>query len=245
MNEIKKPFRLLGVEFQQFQSRIAFLVTVMENNTIQTPELSHLSSEDYDHIYEPAEDSFLLLDALEHDLNRLRAAKPHLCLEVGSGSGVVVTGLASALGPSCLYFATDINPAACRATTKTAARNGCEVHAINTDLVTGLEERLKSQVDVLLFNPPYVVTPSEEVARGCLEHTWAGGDKGREVLDRLLPSVPHLLSDTARFYLLMEQNNVPAEVSRRMAELGLKKSEKLIDRRAGPEKLSVWVYSKS
>lgn len=216
----------------------------MEKNTIQTPELDHLSPRDYDGIYEPAEDSFLLLDALELELSRLRAAKPCLCLEVGSGSGVVLTGLATALGPACLYLATDINPAACRTTIRTASRNGCEVQAVNTDLVAGLEERLLGGVDVLLFNPPYVVTPSEEVARGSLEHTWAGGNKGREVLDRLLPSVPRLLSDTGRFYLLMEQNNNPAEVSLLLAELGLVKSKKILDRRTGPEKLSVWAYSK-
>jgi release factor glutamine methyltransferase len=31
------------------------------------------------------------------------------------------------------------------------------------DIVAGMERRLAGRVDVLLFNPPYVPTPEEEV----------------------------------------------------------------------------------
>lgn len=94
---------------------------------IETPDLSHLSASDYENVYEPREDSFLFLDSLEKDLGLIRSLKPSLCLEIGSGSGVISAAVARALGSSVFVMATDLNPLACQCTVGTARSNKTHV----------------------------------------------------------------------------------------------------------------------
>jgi release factor glutamine methyltransferase len=54
---------------------------------------------------------------------------------------------------------------------------------------TGGLDKLHHKVDLLLFNPPYVVTPSDEVGSKSIQASWAGGIDGREVIDEFLPLV--------------------------------------------------------
>lgn len=97
--------------------------------------------------------------------------------------------------------------------------------------------RLAGKIDILLFNPPYVPTESEEVYKGgsldqeasggvCKEAiaaSWAGGVDGREVIDRLLQLLPDLLSPDGMAYLVTVSENKPAEIAGSIASsLGLK-----------------------
>lgn len=89
-----------------------------------------------------------------------------------------------------VYFTTDINPHACSATRKTGLHNGIpNVEPVQTTLASSLLPRLYHAVDVLCFNPPYVVTPPEEVGGQGIEAAWAGGIDGRQVIDEMLPFV--------------------------------------------------------
>jgi len=61
---------------------------------------------------------------------------------------------------------------------------------ITTDLMAGLLPRLNHNVDIICFNPPYVVTqPGDVNSPNMLERAWAGGIDGREVIDRTLPLI--------------------------------------------------------
>ncbi|XP_057334658.1 methyltransferase N6AMT1 [Microplitis mediator] len=166
-----------------------------------------------DDVYEPSEDSYLLIDSLESDLTDLNYLKPSILMEIGSGSGVVINSLALACKNKWpgFFIAVDINPSACRATKNTSFinNNNNNVDVIQMDLASAVT--MRNQFDVIIFNPPYVPTESREVTDPKLiTRAWAGGTNGREVMDQLFPSVPKLLAPGGLFYCVtVKENNIP------------------------------------
>ncbi|KAL1406917.1 S-adenosylmethionine-dependent methyltransferase [Vanrija albida] len=211
--------------------------------TIPTPQIAHLTEDDYEHVYEPAEDSFILLDALEADAAVLRDLKPALAVEIGSGSGIASTFVATMLGDDevCI-LSTDINKYASDATKRTAAANDVYLNPVLSDLLTGLKPRITGKVDLLIFNPPYVET--EETERAVTQDqrdiggAWAGGQYGMTVTNKILQQLPSLLAPGGRFYLVAIHQNKPDEIIARMRAVGLE-CKTMIKRRAGRELLSV------
>ena len=134
----------------------------------------------------------MLVDTLAAEWDaRLKHAPPRVVVEVGSGTGYVVTSaalLANDASTSCRCFATDVNPDAVAATRATANAHGVgdAVEAILCDLLGPLRESHAGKIDLLLFNPPYVLTPSEEVR---------DEDKKtrRDASSRRRPSVPSVV----------------------------------------------------
>jgi len=82
----------------------------------------------------------------------------------------------------------------------------------------GLRPALYQRVDVLIFNPPYVPTPDEEVLKaireGGIEASWAGGTDGRMVIDQFLPQVEEFLArGGGRCYLVLVDENKPKAIA--------------------------------
>lgn len=144
---------------------------------LPTPTLSHIPASLYMQVYEPAEDTFLMLDCLEESL----AGSLGLCVEIGSGSGCISAFLAKHY--NIHMIAIDINPIACKTTLETAAFNHTNVDSLRGDLLHCIRDGV---VDLIVFNPPYVVTSSDEIGGNGIEAAWAGGIDGREVIDRFL-----------------------------------------------------------
>ncbi len=206
---------------------------------VALPNLSHLSSADYEHVYEPSDDTFLLIDALSADAAELRRCHPALCVEIGSGSGCVITHLGCLL-PDAALIAGDVNRDANRATAATGAANGRRVAPVQMDLLSAMRP---GTVDVLVFNPPYVPTSEEELAEAVatadISAAWAGGPRGRLVLDRLIPAVGAALSPSGLFYLLGVAENEPDEIAALLREQACLEATVIAERRAQNERLFV------
>lgn len=224
---------------------------------LPTPSTSHVS---FDRVYEPAEDSYLLLDTLSSELEStfLKARfkdgslpTPPLVLEVGVGSGVVLAFVAanarSILGRhDVLTLGTDLNSFACQAASQTV-RYAIEdrkddgavfLDVVNGDLATALRPH---SVDILIFNPPYVPAELPDLSRHTdfnaladgklktsyeqdsylLELSYAGGENGMVVTDRMLEQIPDILSNSRGVaYVLLCAQNKPDAVKQRIREWG-------------------------
>jgi len=132
--------------------------------------------------------------------------------------------------------------------------------SVTSDLATALKPKC---VDVLVFNPPYVPTsdmPTLEKLRTedgrkvlvnsktaeefvmeeyLLSLTYAGGKSGMETTNRLIEALDNVLSDRGVLYLLLCAGNKPDEVQKMVKSLGWSMN-KVIERRAGWERLSIW-----
>jgi release factor glutamine methyltransferase len=210
--------------------------------------LKHLTYRDYENIYEPSDDTYLLLDALQYEVQQLQQQKeelPLICLEIGCGTGVVSAALSVYLRQQqrrlsssqqrseslttttpasdtvAVSLATDVNPHA----VTSAQRLGVE--AILCDLGAAIRPGI---VDLLIFNPPYVVTPDDEVynvvvptggpsssssSPSLLSAAWAGGTDGRVVIDRFVTET--LVTTLARpygvCYLVTVDDNRPYQLA--------------------------------
>ena len=224
-----------------------------ECKSAKMPNLSHLKLRDYELVYEPSDDTYLLIDAIGYDMDMMKENKDtkqsndskgmkrsQITLEIGCGTGVPGIYLNMRLRdmrndqgdrtnanitsqPNLVHYVTDINSEAIRIAKLTAEKNGIppsNFHAIQCDLASDILDHLTNKVDVLIFNPPYVPTPNEEVGSSGIEASWAGGTNGRVVLDRALPQIAQLLAfPHGVAYIVVVDDNYPEQIAKLMDEM--------------------------
>ncbi|WP_456330639.1 HemK2/MTQ2 family protein methyltransferase [Archaeoglobus sp.] len=142
-------------------------------------------------IYEPAEDSELLLEAA------LQEIKPEdEVIEIGAGSGFV----AERLKGKCRYIlTTDISPYAARE----LRRKGLDV--VMTDIARGIKKRFS----LVLFNPPYVELEDELKRGDWLDVAIDGGRRGIEVIRKFLDMLDEIMDDGGMAILIASSQNEP------------------------------------
>uniref|UniRef100_A0A7S1HUZ6 Methyltransferase small domain-containing protein n=1 Tax=Eutreptiella gymnastica TaxID=73025 RepID=A0A7S1HUZ6_9EUGL len=187
-----------------------------------TPNTDHLFEPRFEKdVYHPCADSFTMMDALEEDLQFILHRRPTVCLEVGSGSGVITAFLQRRLTECqhhCAYLSCDINDKAAQASVITYHTNDVPCDMLLSDFGQALLPRLHWGVDVLLFNPPYVPTGPDELHSSGIEAAWAGGMDGMEVVDAFLPIADRLLAPQGLFYLVLIEQNKPKQLLSRVLE---------------------------
>lgn len=224
---------------------------------LPTPSTSHVC---FDRVYEPAEDSYLLLDTLSSSRESAflserfsSSVAPPLVLEVGVGSGVVLAFVAAnarSIFGRCdiLTLGTDINSFACQAASQTVTTAIKEkeqlpdqslfLDVVNGDLASSVRPH---SIDVFIFNPPYVPAELPDFTRHAhynavpegkaktsfeqdsylLELSYAGGEDGMVVTNRMLEQIPDILSERRGVgYVLLCAQNKPEVVKQEIRDWG-------------------------
>ncbi|OMJ74180.1 hypothetical protein SteCoe_26965 [Stentor coeruleus] len=172
--------------------------------------LKHITKNDRQQVYPPSQDTFLLIDSVVSDLSYIQQIDPCFVIEIGVGSGAVLTTLAMNQSFQSVFIGVDINPKATLLAKSTLELNNCK----NYDIVNGDIFRQKgffNKIDVIICNPPYVITSKEEFEecqkRKDISSSFAGGEDGREFIDKLFDFAYKALSDKGVMYMLFEEHN--------------------------------------
>jgi release factor glutamine methyltransferase len=159
-----------------------------------------LAIELHPEVYDPAEDSFLLLENITFD-------SKDLILELGTGCGLIA--LACAL-QGAQVVCTDINPFAVQLTRRNIERNrqllkgDIEIRQGNLFSVLKNNERFT----VILFNPPYLPTKKKEKVGVWFDRATDGGPTGLNVTKRFLQGLrKHLQSNGCAYFVFSSLSN--------------------------------------
>ena len=152
-----------------------------------------------EHVYEPAEDSFLFAK------NLIVNAEDKV-LDMGTGCGIL--SILSAK-QSKDVIGIDINPFAIYCAKENAAMNNVlnRISYVQGDLFNPLVE--KQNFDLILFNAPYLPKKNME-SLSWIERAWVGGPNGRYVIDSFLEKANFFLSEQGRILLLQSSLSVSA-----------------------------------
>jgi Methylase of polypeptide chain release factors len=172
--------------------------------------LKHITKNDRQKVYPPSQDTFLLIDSIQSDLNFLQSLNPAFILEIGVGSGAVLGSLSSNSSLHSYFLGIDINPSAVALAHSTLTLNNCATFdLIITDVFQKLN--LYEKVDVIICNPPYVITSPEEYEecqkRRDISSSFAGGEDGRQFISQLLKFAKDNLAANGVLYMLYEEHN--------------------------------------
>ncbi len=142
-------------------------------------------------VYEPAEDTFLLIDALENE----KWIGTESALEVGCGTGIVSIFLCKKVKE---VFSLDINMRAVSCTKQNMANNNVSnSHVFSSNLFSAIGDR---KFDAIIFNTPYL--PEDKDTEAFSDPAWSGGKNGRDVIEKFLKGAIKHIAAHGKIFLV-------------------------------------------
>ena len=154
-------------------------------------------------VYEPREDSYLMLKAV-------KCRKGERILDMGCGSGIIAVKAAL---QGANVVAVDVNKDAVKNAYYNSVLNGVRIKCLVSDLFSGLKNSKKFQK--IFFNPPYLAEEPNDV----YSRSWAGG-KNMEIILRFLEEVKSFLSENGKCYIIVSTAGKEKRVLEKIKDAG-------------------------
>ncbi|RLF42333.1 MAG: methyltransferase [Thermoplasmata archaeon] len=145
-------------------------------------------------VYDPAEDTFLLVEAIE--------VKPKTdVFEIGTGCGIIALVCAK---KGANVVCSDINPYAIETTKKNIENN---IHLLKGSIDVRKGSMFKvlnkgEKFDIIIFNPPYLPTYAEEKLGGWFDIAVDGGRDGFKLIKPFLKGLSRHLKKNGLGYFI-------------------------------------------
>ena len=168
-------------------------------------------------VYEAEDDSKLLLNCAKEYLTKTNKEEQLDILEIGVGSGFVLSELAKEF-PLHKYFGSDINKDALQSTKQLFQKNKQKVTLKQSNL---FEKWKKNKFDLILFNTPYLPLEDEENFEELSMEDKAlyGGKEGNEVTLDFLKALPSHLKEKGKTLIITSSLAKPERIEQRAKEL--------------------------
>ncbi|UCF11717.1 MAG: methyltransferase [Thermoplasmatales archaeon] len=135
-------------------------------------------------VYDPAEDSFLMIEALKINYG-------DKILEIGTGCGLIALECARC---GAQVICTDVNPFAVQLANHNSKRNRQMLKGTlevrGGDLFSSIKER--ELFDIVIFNLPYLPASNEKKVCGWLDVATVGGKDGLQVTKRFIEGIKNI-----------------------------------------------------
>lgn len=151
-------------------------------------------------VYEPAEDTFLLLNAIN-------IKKNNSVLEIGTGCGIIALECARR---GAEVVCTDSNPYAVKLAERNFQENQFQLKGRIEFRKGSLFSVLKNneKFDIIIFNPPYLPTKTDERIGGRFDIATNGGIDGLKIIELFLNSVKkHLFKNGHAYFIFSSLSN--------------------------------------
>jgi len=186
-------------------------------------------------VYDPAEDTFLLLESIQD-------ADGKKILEIGTGCGLIGLELSRQGGN---VICTDINPFAVELTRHNIKKNKLQILGdINVregDLFSVLKK--EEIFDIILFNPPYLPTSKKEKTNTWFDIATDGGIDGLKTTKRFLRDVGNYLSQNGCVYFVFSSLSDSSKLEEILKEEKLK-FEIIVSKKFDDESLDIYYLKK-